>query len=243
MRRSVVLRGLVAHSPRVGTIDDIAFRSAGSRGCSNSDFNLCRTTCCEAWCVTDEELHDLYIDGGDLSKVVAMIGESAAACPLCGARDWDHRDVEELKGVPDTWRWALSVATRRVDGGNFDDFDGFCAEFSRSVLGGDYEWHGNLDALNDILRGGFGTPSAPWNLRWVRTARSRDVLGWPATRRWLAAKMQTCHPANVESLRRLLAEADAEHGETLFDMIVAIIRDHGPGGAEHEDSVLLELTE
>jgi RNAse (barnase) inhibitor barstar len=43
-----------------------------------------------------------------------------------------------------------------IDGANFTDFDGFAAEFSRLL--GNYTWRGNLDAFNDVLRGGFGTP-------------------------------------------------------------------------------------
>jgi hypothetical protein len=30
-------------------------------------------------------------------------------------------------------------------------------------------------------------------------------------------------------------------GPTLFDEIVEVVRDHGPGGGESEDGVLLEL--
>jgi hypothetical protein len=98
------------------------------------------------------------------------------------------------------------MVIREVDGARFDDYPGFCANFSRDVLGGEHQWHGNLDALNDILRGGFGTPEGPWTLRLRNATRARAILG----------------------------------GE-LFDMIVALVRDHGPGGAEPEDEVLLEL--
>ena len=43
-----------------------------------------------------------------------------------------------------------------IEGTAFDDFEGFQREFSRLLT--DYAWNGNLDAFNDILRGGFGTP-------------------------------------------------------------------------------------
>ncbi|BCY11767.1 hypothetical protein L3i22_068550 [Actinoplanes sp. L3-i22] len=48
-------------------------------------------------------------------------------------------------------------------GANFSDFDGFAREFSTLLC--HYAWHGNLDAFNDILRGGFGTPEGGWVLR------------------------------------------------------------------------------
>jgi len=138
------------------------------------------------------------------------------------------------------------VATRPVrvlDGAAFSDFDGFCVEFSRSALDSRYDWRGNLDAFNDILGGGFGTPDAPWILRWKHVARSRETLGWMATKRWLAERMRTCHPANVEAFRERLAQAQREQGNTLFDELVSILRDHGAGGHVAEDGIILELEE
>ncbi len=38
-----------------------------------------------------------------------------------------------------------------------------------------------------------------------------------------------------------LAAARRGEGQTVFDVLVEIIRDHGPGGAQEEDGVLLEL--
>jgi hypothetical protein len=38
-----------------------------------------------------------------------------------------------------------------------------------------------------------------------------------------------------------LAAARQREGSTLFDWVVEIIRDHGPGGDEAEDNVRLEL--
>jgi hypothetical protein len=43
-----------------------------------------------------------------------------------------------------------------IDGSAFSGFDGFAREFSRLL--DNYTWRGNLDAFNDLLRGGFGTP-------------------------------------------------------------------------------------
>ncbi|MFE9959559.1 hypothetical protein [Micromonospora sp. NPDC005299] len=51
-----------------------------------------------------------------------------------------------------------------IDGAHFSDFDGFAREFSRLLC--HYTWRGTLDAFNDLLRGGFGTPEGGWVLRW-----------------------------------------------------------------------------
>jgi RNAse (barnase) inhibitor barstar len=133
---------------------------------------------------------------------------------------------------------------RTIDGRAFDDFDGFVAHFSSSVLQGEWAWNGNLDAFNDILRGGFGTPEErPWTLRWLHAARSREALGHAAEARWLAERIERCHPTNVAAFRARREEALADRGPTLFDQLVEIIRDHGEGGAEAEDGVILDLVD
>lgn len=126
-----------------------------------------------------------------------------------------------------------------VDGAVFSDFQGFVHEFTRLL--DDYTWHGSLDAFNDILRGGFGTPEGGWVLRWLNSELSRAALGHEATARRLEGLLATCHPENRSQVGIELARARRGEGPTLFDEIVAIIRDHGPGGTESEDGIVLEL--
>jgi RNAse (barnase) inhibitor barstar len=127
-----------------------------------------------------------------------------------------------------------------VDGALFSDLDGFASQFS--TLFDAHTWHGNLDAFNDILRGGFGTPGTRWVLRWINSDQSRGALGHEATARWLEQHLVTCHPANREHVQAELDEARRGTGPTLFDRIVDIIRDHGPDGSETDDAVVLKLT-
>jgi len=98
-----------------------------------------------------------------------------------------------------------------------------------------------LDALNDILRGGFGTPDEGFTIRVVNATAARRARGYPATIAWLEESTADCHPSNRAHLSALISEARAARGPTLFDMLVEIIRDHGPGGDESEDAVILEL--
>jgi RNAse (barnase) inhibitor barstar len=128
-----------------------------------------------------------------------------------------------------------------VDGARFQDFAGFCMEFSRSVLLGEYDWGGNLDALNDVLRGGFGTPDGPWVLKWIHANQSRQALGFEAMIRWLRDHLATCHPSSQADFRARLAKAERQQGETLFDLVVSIMREHGVGGSEPEDEVVLVI--
>ncbi|MFD7026009.1 barstar family protein [Promicromonospora sukumoe] len=126
-----------------------------------------------------------------------------------------------------------------VDGTRFDDLDGFAREFSRLLSG--YTWRGNLDALNDVLRGGFGTPPDGWVLRWSDSETSRVALGHPETARRLERLLPGVDPSNRAAFAARLDAARRGEGPTLFDEIVAIIREHGPGGREPADGVLLEL--
>jgi hypothetical protein len=126
-----------------------------------------------------------------------------------------------------------------IDGANFSDFDGFAREFTRLLC--NYTWRGNLDAFNDLLRGGFGTPENGWVLRWLNSESSRAALGYEQTTRRLEELLLTCHPSQRATIQARIRRARRGEGPTLFDEIVGIIRIHGPGGRESEDGVLLEL--
>jgi hypothetical protein len=113
-----------------------------------------------------------------------------------------------------------------IDGANFSDLGGFTREFSKLLC--HYTWRGNLDAFNDILRGGFGTPENGWVLRWQNSELSRAALGYEATIRWLEQILLTCHPSNRAAVRARISRAQQGEGPTLFDDLVEIIRHHGP---------------
>ena len=126
-----------------------------------------------------------------------------------------------------------------IDGASFSDFEGFAREFSRLLCR--HTWRGNLDAFNDILRGGFGTPENGWVLRWLDSESSRTALGYRATIRRLEGLLFTCHPSNRSHIEARIVRARRGEGPTLFDEIVELIRYHGPGGPESEDGVHLDL--
>lgn len=126
-----------------------------------------------------------------------------------------------------------------IDGAHFSDLDGFTGEFSRLLV--NYTWRGNLDAFNDLLRGGFGTPENGWVLRWLNSELSRSALGYEATTQRLERVLLTCHPSHRLNIESRIRRARRGQGPTLFDEIVDIIREHGPGGRESEDSIVLEL--
>lgn len=127
-----------------------------------------------------------------------------------------------------------------IDGENFSTLEGFYGEFSRVVLPG-VEWGRNLDALNDVLRGGFGTPDGGFVLEWKHSDVSRERLGYDETVRQLKKRLARCHPSNRPLVKRELDAARRHEGPTVFDWVVGIIRLHGAGGEEAEDGVELRL--
>lgn len=128
-----------------------------------------------------------------------------------------------------------------IDGRTFDDLPGFYDEVSRKLIAPGQVWGRNLDALTDVLRGGFGTPEGGFVLRWRHSQRSRECLGKSAMVRHLEAVLARCHPSNVPALRERLEVARRGEGPSLFDELVSIFRRHGAGGRESEDGVELEL--
>jgi RNAse (barnase) inhibitor barstar len=127
-----------------------------------------------------------------------------------------------------------------IDGSEFSTLEEFAKHFSARVLK-DHRWNGNLDAFNDILRGGFGTPEQGFHILWDNSKRSQVALGHSETVRQLERMLGTCHPANREGIAGELAAAKRGEGPTVFDWLVEIIRDHGPGGSQSDDRVTLEL--
>jgi len=130
--------------------------------------------------------------------------------------------------------------TIEIDGARFNTLDNFWDEISAHLIPG-AKWGRNFDAFNDILRGGFGTPAGGFRLRWVNFQTSRQALGYTETIHWLENKMQRCHLDDVELVKQEIEAARHGEGPTVADMIVDIIRIHGPGGNEEDDGIELEL--
>lgn len=126
-----------------------------------------------------------------------------------------------------------------IDGRNFANLEGFFREF-RAKLGIEHP-HTSLDAFNDVLRGGFGTPDGGFVLRWLNSNYSRHALGYPETLRYLEEKVRRCHRTNVPLVEAEIDAARRGEGKTLFDVVVDIISVHGTGGEEAKDGVELEL--
>jgi len=68
------------------------------------------------------------------------------------------------------------MTTYEIDGRNFSTLDGFYDEVSRVLVPG-ATWGRNLDAFDDVLYGGFGTPEDGFVVIWKNHDLSREALG------------------------------------------------------------------
>ena len=106
-----------------------------------------------------------------------------------------------------------------INGNAFDTLEGFFDEVERNVLHAAY-WGRNLNAFNDVLRGGFGTPEDGFVLRWLNAERSRIALGYSATIRTWEDQLRRCDPSSIDFILAALESARRGEGETLFETLV-----------------------
>ena len=128
-----------------------------------------------------------------------------------------------------------------IDGSLFGTLEEFFEQVSRVLIPG-ADWGHNLNAFNDILRGGFGTPDDGFEIHWTQSNTSRARLGYAETVKQLEARVERCHPSNRPKVSQQLAEARNGIGSTVYDWLIEIIEVHGAGGDEAEDNVRLRLT-
>ncbi len=116
-----------------------------------------------------------------------------------------------------------------IDSSTFNDLEGFYTEIDR-LLTKNLSWKTghNFNALNDLLRGGFGVYEyeEPVIIIWKNTIKSKVDLGYKATIKHYENILFNCHPTNRDSIKQFLESAKQHQGDTLFDIIVEIIKEH-----------------
>ena len=127
-----------------------------------------------------------------------------------------------------------------IDGENFSTLEEFYNEINHKIPINS-SWGENLDAFDDILRGGFGTPEEGFILVWKNSTLSQSRLGYKETIRHLTEVLERCHVDNRLSIKQQILDAQNGKGDTIFDTIVDIIKTHGPEGEEYEDNIILYL--
>ncbi|MET0328131.1 MAG: barstar family protein [Luteimonas sp.] len=120
------------------------------------------------------------------------------------------------------------MTTLTLDGRRIHDIASFYDEVNRVFMAGvDWQLGHSLDALDDLLYGGYGAldGDAPVTLVWTEFARSRDVLGIGTTRAWLDARRGSGRHDGAR-LQRELDALEAGTGPTYFEIVLEIIASH-----------------
>lgn len=117
---------------------------------------------------------------------------------------WSDVDDDFRKFVDPLPVWERPVCELR--GSRIDSLDDFWDEVSASLIPG-AQWGRNLDAFNDILRGGFGTPEGGFTLRWLDFDHCEQALGHSAMVDHLRNVLTRCHSSNRSRVQAELAQA------------------------------------
>ena len=109
------------------------------------------------------------------------------------------------------------------------DIDSFYEEVNRVFMSDeDWEIDNSLDALNDLLYGGFGAikGNEPVKLIWEDIDVSKSSLGYETTKAYYEQKLKPDSIFNKTLFREKLKVLEEGTGETYFDIIMTIISEH-----------------
>lgn len=124
---------------------------------------------------------------------------------------------------------ATSMTQLTLNGAAITGIPSFYAELNRVFMANeDWSLGESLDALNDLLYGGYGALNGydTATIVWTHYDQSREALGEAATRAWLQSKINAPHLYNVEHFTHELAALDRGAGQTYFARILEVFADH-----------------
>lgn len=116
-----------------------------------------------------------------------------------------------------------------IDGSMFSTLKGFYDEVERVLCPNiNFKWGRNLDGFNDILCGGFRSfeYDEAIDLIWKHSEKSRDDLGYDETVRYFKKCLWRCYFSNRPEIKNNMKMAKEGRGQTIFDMLIEIIKDH-----------------
>lgn len=136
----------------------------------------------------------------------------------------------DYKSVQNTGKQkAMNKQTIIINGAVFSNLAEFYEEMNNLFMK-DQDWKlgHSLDALNDILYGGFGVfhPGEQIRVIWKDFEKSRQALGREETMQLYRRKIQIGHPYNVRLFEEKLREIEKEDGPLLWHIVLDIFGDH-----------------
>ncbi|WP_191966605.1 barstar family protein [Microbacterium testaceum] len=123
----------------------------------------------------------------------------------------------------------MTPRTIEIDGTTVHGIPSLYAELNRVFMPSE-EWTlgESLDALDDLLYGGFGVldGAEPVRVVWKRTDIAREALGIDAAREYYRAKLARPQVYSAAAAQRALDALESGVGETYFELVVRVFRDH-----------------
>lgn len=120
--------------------------------------------------------------------------------------------------------WSTSSNNKNkmtvINGSHFSNLEAFYEEVSSLFLK-DEDWKvGTLDGFDDILYGYEG------EIIWKNAQKSKKDLGFDLTKEFYENKIRQGKPFNVTLIQQKLDDLIAENGQTLFEILIEIIKSH-----------------
>jgi len=116
-----------------------------------------------------------------------------------------------------------------IDGNKIHDITSFYNEINRVFMQNeDWKLGESLDAFSDLLYGGFGAIKGkePVQFIWENINKSKDALGIDATKAFYKDKLEDPSTYNVDWVKEKLEALENGEGQTYFEIIIEIIREH-----------------
>jgi RNAse (barnase) inhibitor barstar len=132
-----------------------------------------------------------------------------------------------MKGFKDAFKYMKKQLLIRGD--HIHNIASFYDEINRVFMQHeDWKIGQSLDALNDLLYGNYGEikQSEAIQLVWHSIEKSRNVLGFTATRTYYKEKLASPPHFNTRLIQERLNALEDGNGPTFFEIVIAIIAEH-----------------
>ncbi|MGV0996699.1 barstar family protein [Empedobacter falsenii] len=117
----------------------------------------------------------------------------------------------------------------QIDGSKIQDLTSLYKEFDDKLMPNeDWELGESLDALDDLLYGGFGEINGNEAVRFVWTdfERMRELFGYNFTLNFYQNKLQYPEVFNIDLIQNSIDELQNGNGKTYFEIILEIVESH-----------------
>ncbi|MDM1039967.1 barstar family protein [Empedobacter falsenii] len=117
----------------------------------------------------------------------------------------------------------------QIDGAKIQDLTSLYKEFNDKLMPNeDWELGESLDALDDLLYGGFGEINGNEAIRlvWTDFERMKEFFGYDFTLNFYQNKLKYPEIFNKDLIKNSIDELQNGNGKTYFEIILEIIESH-----------------